>query len=76
MAALSILDLAFVTEGATPADALRNTLDLAQHAERWGYTRFWLAEQRGITASSVFPDVVGLGRFLRWQLDSLRTMLM
>ena len=27
-----------------PADALRNSLDLAQHAERWGYHRFWLAE--------------------------------
>jgi luciferase family oxidoreductase group 1 len=41
---LSVLDLAPIVEGATPADALRNTLDLAQHVERWGYTRFWLAE--------------------------------
>ena len=31
----SILDLAFVPEGSTPGDALRNSLDLAQHAERW-----------------------------------------
>src|SRR5437763_6468789 len=44
MLPLSILDLAFVPEGATPSDALRNSLDLAQHAERWGYNRFWLAE--------------------------------
>src|SRR5205085_7550675 len=44
MPPLSILDLAFVPEGGMPADALRNTLDLAQHAERWGYQRFWLAE--------------------------------
>jgi luciferase family oxidoreductase group 1 len=41
---LSILDLAPVVEGATVPDALRNSLDLAQHAERWGYNRFWLAE--------------------------------
>ena len=44
MPPLSILDLAFVPEGGTPADALRNTLDLAQHTEKWGYRRFWLAE--------------------------------
>src|SRR6188472_1505589 len=48
MARLSILDLAFVPQGATPADALRNTLDLARHAERWGYRRFWLAEHHGM----------------------------
>jgi FRG domain len=36
----------------------------------------FLAEHRNITASTVFPDVVGLGRFLRWQFESLRTMLL
>jgi luciferase family oxidoreductase group 1 len=41
---LSVLDLAPIVEGATPSDALRNSLDLAQHVERWGYNRFWLAE--------------------------------
>src|SRR5438067_7321146 len=41
---LSILDLAPIVEGSTPSEALRNSLDLAQHAERWGYKRFWLAE--------------------------------
>lgn len=35
----------------------------------------FLADHRKITASTIFPDVVGLGRFLRWHLDSLRTML-
>jgi FRG domain len=35
-----------------------------------------LAEHRNITASTIFPDVVGLGRFLRWQFESLRTMLL
>ena len=48
MTALSVLDLAFVPDGATPADALRNTLDLARHAERWGYTRYWLAEHHNM----------------------------
>jgi luciferase family oxidoreductase group 1 len=41
---LSVLDLAPIVEGATPGDALRNSLDLARHAERLGYRRFWLAE--------------------------------
>jgi luciferase family oxidoreductase group 1 len=41
---LSVLDLAPIAEGSTAADALRNSLDLAQHVERWGYKRFWLAE--------------------------------
>ena len=36
----------------------------------------FLAESLNITASTIFPDVVGLGRFLRWQFDSLRTMLL
>ena len=48
MPALSILDLAFVPDGGTPADALRRSLELAQHAERWGYTRFWLAEHHNM----------------------------
>ena len=48
MTALSVLDLAFVPSGATPAHALRNTLDLARHAERWGYTRYWLAEHHNM----------------------------
>lgn len=47
--AYSVLDLAPITAGGgTAADAFRNSLDLAQHAERWGYTRFWLAEHHNI----------------------------
>ena len=49
MPAFSILDLAPVPQGSTPADALRNTLDLAQHAERFGYNRYWLAEHHNMT---------------------------
>ena len=58
---LSILDLAFVAEGATPADALSNTLDLAQHAERWGFTRYWLAEHHNMVgiASAATSVVIG-----------------
>lgn len=36
----------------------------------------FLAEHKNVTASTIFPDVVGLGRFLRWQFESLRTMLL
>jgi luciferase family oxidoreductase group 1 len=61
MVRLSILDLAFVPEGATPADALRNTLGLAQHAERLGYHRFWLAEHHNMVgiASAATAVVIG-----------------
>src|SRR5215216_4701684 len=40
MPPISVLDLAPVPLGAPPAEALRNTLELAQHAERWGYRRY------------------------------------
>ena len=46
---ISILDLAPIVEGGTPADALRKSLDLAQHVERWGYRRFWLAEHHNLS---------------------------
>src|SRR5438094_5399813 len=61
MLPLSILDLAFVPEGGTPSDALRNTLDLAQHAEAWGYRRFWLAEHHNMVgiASAATAVVIG-----------------
>ena len=44
MVPLSILDLAPIVAGSTVAEALANSRDLARHAERWGYRRFWLAE--------------------------------
>src|SRR5213595_2403672 len=57
----SILDLAFVPEGATPRDALRNTRDLAQHAEQWKYHRYWLAEHHNMVgiASAATAVVIG-----------------
>jgi len=52
---LSILDLSPITSGSTAAQALRNTLDLAQRAEEAGYLRYWVAEHHltpGVAASS------------------------
>jgi luciferase family oxidoreductase group 1 len=46
---LSVLDLAPIVEGATASEALANSLDLARHAERLGYHRFWLAEHHNFT---------------------------
>src|SRR3954471_19793934 len=44
MVPLSVLDLSPIVEGGDAAQALANTLDLARHAEQWGYRRYWLAE--------------------------------
>lgn len=57
----SILDLSPIPQGKTAADALRNSRDLAQHAEKWGYTRYWLAEHHNMTgnASSATAVVIG-----------------
>src|ERR1700754_3004046 len=48
MIPFSILDLSPIPQGATAADALRNSLDLAQHAEALGYNRYWLAEHHNM----------------------------
>jgi luciferase family oxidoreductase group 1 len=48
MIPFSILDLCPIPQGATAADAFRNSLDLAQHAEQWGYRRYWLAEHHNM----------------------------
>lgn len=57
----SVLDLAPIVEGSTASDALKNTLELAQHAEKWGYQRYWLAEHHNMPgiASSATPVVIG-----------------
>ena len=63
---LSVLDLAHVRQGGTAADAFRNSLALAQHAEAMGYKRFWLAEHHNIqgvacSATSVLIGYVANG---------------
>jgi luciferase family oxidoreductase group 1 len=57
---LSVLDLAHVRQG-DAAEAFRHTLDLAQHAEHWGYKRFWLAEHHNISgvASAATSVLIG-----------------
>src|SRR5918993_731198 len=45
---ISVLDLAPIPEGADAREALRRSLDLAQHTERLGFHRFWLAEHHGM----------------------------
>lgn len=52
---ISMLDLVPVREDKGPAVSLHNSLDLAQHAEKWGYNRFWVAEHHnmdGIASSA------------------------
>ncbi len=48
MIPFSVLDLSPITEGSDASDALRRTLELAQHAEHWGYHRYWLAEHHNM----------------------------
>ena len=57
----SILDLAPVCEGSDAAQAFRNTLDLAQHAEGWGYQRYWLAEHHNMPGIASAATAVLIG---------------
>jgi len=61
MVPISILDLAPICLGSDASVALQNTRDLAQHAERWGYPRFWLAEHHNMPgiASAATSVVIG-----------------
>ena len=59
--AISILDLVPILEGKTSADSFKTSMDLAQHAEKWGYTRYWLAEHHNMPgiASSATSILIG-----------------
>lgn len=61
MTTLSVLDLAPIPVNSDAAQSLRNSLELAQHAERWGYKRFWLAEHHSMPgiASAATAVVIG-----------------
>jgi len=66
MIPLSVLDLSPIIEGGSAREAFRNTLDLAQHTERWDYNRFWLAEHHNMpgiasAATAVLIGHVGSG---------------
>jgi luciferase family oxidoreductase group 1 len=59
MIPLSVLDLSVVTSGTKPATALRNSIDLARHADALGYTRYWLAEHHNLASvASPAPDIM------------------
>jgi luciferase family oxidoreductase group 1 len=58
---ISILDLVPVILGETPREALRKSLDLAQHAERFGYTRYWVAEHHNMTGIAGAATSVVIG---------------
>src|SRR5258705_2523748 len=57
----SVLDLAPINQGSDAAQAFRNSLDLARHAEGWNYKRFWLAEHHNMPgiASAATAVVIG-----------------
>lgn len=58
---LSVLDLCPIPQGGTAAEAFRHSLDLARHAEAWGYHRYWVAEHHNIpgVASAATSVVIG-----------------
>ncbi|SET53377.1 luciferase family oxidoreductase, group 1 [Oceanobacillus limi] len=58
---LSVLDLAPINEGSNPSESFKNSVDLAQHVENWGYNRYWLAEHHNMPgiASSATSVIMG-----------------
>ena len=61
MTPLSVLDLSPITQGSDAAQSFRHTLDLARHAERWGFRRFWLAEHHGMPGIASAATAVLIG---------------
>ena len=61
MVPISILDLVPVILGETPREALRKSLDLAQHAEAFGYQRYWVAEHHNMTGIGSAATSVVIG---------------
>jgi luciferase family oxidoreductase group 1 len=60
MIPVSVLDLSPITQGSDAGGALRNSLDLARHAERWGYRRFWMAEHHNMPGVASAATAVAL----------------
>ena len=61
MIPFSILDLSPILVGSDASQSFRNSLDLARHAERWGYRRYWLAEHHGMTGIGSAATAVLIG---------------
>jgi luciferase family oxidoreductase group 1 len=60
----SLLDLSPIVQGSDARQSLANTLDLARHAEQWGYTRYWLAEHHnmpGIASAATSVVIAAVG---------------
>ena len=58
----SLLDLSPIVQGGTAGQSLANTVDLARHAERWGYHRYWLAEHHNMPGIASAATAVVIGR--------------
>lgn len=58
---ISVLDLAPILENGTVADALHRSLDLARHAEQWGFKRYWLAEHHNMAGIASSATSVAIG---------------
>ena len=61
MIPFSFLDLCPVTEGGSVAESLAHTVDIAQHTERWGFKRFWMAEHHGMPGIASAATAVLIG---------------
>jgi luciferase family oxidoreductase group 1 len=61
MIPLSILDLCPINEGGSATRSIANTVDLARHADRWGFTHYWMAEHHGVPgiASAATSVLIG-----------------
>ncbi len=61
MVSFSVLDLSPIAQGSDAGRALRNSRDLARHAERWGYRRYWLAEHHNMPGVASAATAVAIG---------------
>ncbi len=70
MIPFSVLDLSPIRQGGDAAQAFRNTLDLAQHAERLGYHRYWLAEHHNMPGIASAATAVVIGHVAGGHVDA------
>ncbi|GKS60678.1 hypothetical protein YTPLAS21_01360 [Candidatus Nitrosocosmicus sp.] len=56
-----LFDLVMVNTNGSPAQSMRNSLDLAQHVEKWGYGRYWLAEHHNIMSVASIATSILIG---------------
>jgi luciferase family oxidoreductase group 1 len=61
MIPFSILDLCPIREGGSASESIANTVDIAQHADRWGFTRYWMAEHHGMAGIASAATAVLIG---------------